>query len=700
MTVKTDEQGDQADNPGSDPIAAAFAAAIVEDGPVDGATVDAVRKLDHMPALDGMRGLFVILGPLTYHFAPYFLPGGMFSLDIFFVLSSFLIVSLALNEWDRTGGFSVGGYASRRVRRLMPALTVCFVLVAFATAFLIDASKISKWTGGTVAAMGWVANWKKIFSQNNYFDGGQYSNPQPFRHVWSFAVEEQFYLFAPFFLILCMRWIGQKWLAILSIGGAIASAIWMSVLFDPNNPASITRVYYGTDTRAFALLLGIALASICHRWGQPKSSWGHWVTQFMGVISTAAFIILMFTQSEKTAWMFEYGGFFLVSMMAVFMTRAVSAQTGWLHWFYKNRFLMWAGRLGFGLYLYHWLVYIVVDSDKSPDKPGLNSFRDLFLAFGLTFLIAWLSYKYIEKPFMKGRWPGWKFAAGMGGALVLTLTLLLYANTVRSPKASAANNPLALQQEGATPIALGEGKECIAPAGSDPTRVLVVGDSVMYQLGLALSDWCADNPGEIMVFNEAHLGCGTTRGGEKLYEEGPGSMGEVCGTWANPVDPRLVPDPSVVSWVSAIDLYRPDVVLGYASPWDSIDRKVPGLGDQWLRPGDPTYDTFLSSEYGEALATLSADNTTVAWLVSPRLNRTSPFNSPDRIDRVNEIVLPMVEGLPRSVILDYQAYLGPTGGEQDKATRADGVHIREDQLQTVANWLAPQLIAAKGTPKK
>jgi len=695
MAVTTDEPGDVSERDGTDPIAAAIATAVVDDGPVDGDAVSTVQRLDHMPALDGMRGLFVILGPMMYHFAPAFIPGGMFSLDFFFVMSSFLIVSLALNEWDRTGRFDAGAYAARRARRLMPALMVCFVVVAFATAFLISAAQISKWTAGTTAGMGWVANWKEIFSHNNYFDADQYSNPQPFRHVWSFAVEEQFYLFAPFFLILCMRWIGRQWLLILSVAGAIGSAIWMSVLFDPNDPSTLARAYYGTDTRASALFLGIAMAAVFSRWGPPRTNWGHWLTQLMGLLSSIVFIYFLFSESEKSAWMFEYGGFFLIAALAVFMTRSVTTKTGWMHWFYTNRFLMWAGRLGFGLYLYHWLVYIVVDSDKSPDKPGLNSVRDMVLGFGLTFLLAWLSYKYIEKPFLKGRWPGWKFAAGMGGAVILTLALLLYANAVRAPKASAANNPLALQQQGATPVALGEGKLCVAPPGSDPTRILVVGDSVMYQIGLALSDWCADHPGEIMVFNEAHLGCGTTRGGQKLYEEGPGSMGEVCATWADPVDPRLVPDASVVSWVSAIDLYRPDVVLGYASPWDSIDRKVPQLGDDWVRPGVPAYDEFLRSEYQQALDILSAHGATVAWLVSPRLDRSSPFNSPDRIDRMNQIVLPMVEALPHDVVIDYQGYLGPTGGTKDKTTRADGVHIRQEKLQTVADWLVPQLIAAK-----
>lgn len=695
MTLTKGDSASMDDDAGTDPIAAAIATAVIDDGPIDGQAVEQVRKLDHMPALDGMRGIFVLAGPLMYHFAPKWIPGGMIALDLFFVFSSYLIVSLALNEWDRTGGFNVRAYAARRARRLMPALIVCFIAVAFATAFLIDPAQISKWTAGTTAGIGWMANWKEIFSHANYFDAGQYSNPQPFRHVWSFAIEEQFYLFAPFFLILCMRWIGRQWLAILSIGGAIASAIWMSIVYKSSDPSTLSRAYYGTDTRAYALLLGIALASICDRWGQPKTRWGIWFTQFFGLISFIGFAIMMFTISENTAWMFDYGGFFLCAVMAVFMTRAGSAKTGWMHWLYTNRFLMWCGRLGFGLYLYHWLVFIVVDSDRSPDKPGFNSARDMILGFGLTFLIAGLSYRYLEKPFLKGRWKGWKFATAVAGGLILTLALLLYANTVRAPRASAADNPLALQEQGVTPIALGEGKECVAPPGSDPTRILVVGDSVMYQLGLALADWCAEHPGKIMVFNEAHLGCGTTRGGEKRYEEGPGPMGDVCATWADPVDPRLVPSAGVVSWVSAIDLYRPDVVLGYASPWDSIDRKVPQLGDEWLRPGDPTYDAFLQSEYREALDILSGHDTTVVWLISAHLDRKSEFNSPDRIDRMNDIVLPMVEGLPRSVVIDYPGFLGPTGGSKDKSIRADGVHIRQDQLPVVADWLAPQLIAAK-----
>lgn len=659
----------------------------VEDVPKPG-------RMRHMPALDGMRGLFVIIGPLAYHFAPYWIPGGILGIDLFFVLSSFLIFSLALHEWDRSGRFDVGSYASRRVRRLFPALILTFIGTAFVAAFILPVAQIPKWTGGITSAMSYVANWKEIFGGTSYFDASQYSNPQPFRHVWSFAIEEQFYLFVPFFLIVCMRWLNKKVMLGICIVGAVASAVWMSVLFDPSNPQTISRAYYGTDTRAFALLLGIAMAIVCHWYGAPRTKWGHWATQLMGLLSTAAFIYLMLTTSEKTAWLFESGGFFLVAILSIFMTRAVSMPTGWLHWIYENRFLRWAGRLGFGLYLYHWLVYIAVDSDRSPDKPGLNNARDMILGFGLTFLIAWLSYKFIERPFIKGRWPGWKLAAGLGAGITIALALLLYANTVRTPTASA-NGGIDVAGAGTTPVALGNGSQCVTPPGSNPVRVLVVGDSVMVQMAQALKDWCAQNPGQIEIFNEAHLGCGTTRGGEKRYEEGPGSMGDVCATWADPVDAGAMTSPDVVSWMTAVDTYRPDVVLSYGSSWDTIDRKVPGVGDgDWMKPGDAPYDAYITSEYSKAVDILTARGASLAWIISPHLNRESPFNAPERTDRINELVLPLVAATPRHEFIDYPGFLGPAGGEQDKAIRDDGVHVRADQLQTVAGWLAPQLIAA------
>lgn len=692
----SDSPADDGKDQGSDPIAVAIADAVVgvssTDGGTDGTATKKPARIAHMPALDGMRGFYVITGPLMYHFAPYLIPGGIIGIDLFFVLSSFLIVTIALNEWDTTGRIDMKAYGSRRVRRLLPALMVTFILTAFATAFLIDASNIPKWTGSIAGGMSWMANWREIFSKSNYFEAGQYTNPVPFRHVWSFAIEEQFYLFAPFFIIICMKWLGKKWIAILSIGGAIASAVWMSIVFDPNDLQTTSRAYYGTDTRAFALLLGIAMAVVCSWWGNPRTRWGRISTQFLGLVSTIGFIYLMFTISEKTAWMFEYGGFFLVAVMSVFMTRAVSTPTGWLHWFYKNKFLQWAGRMGFGLYLYHWLVYIVIDSNKDADKPGLNNARDMILGFGLTFLLSWISYKWIERPFVKGRWKGWKFAFFMATGFAIALSLLLYANVVRNPTGAAAGQKF--NAPGA--VDMGKGSTCTAPEGSDPVRVLVVGDSVMTQLGEGLIDWCAQHPGEILVMNDSYLGCGITRDGEYLYESGTGPIPEHCTKWADPVDPALLYDDVMgpISWTTAVSSFQPDVVFAYASSWDTIDHRIPEGGDTWRRPGDPIFDAYLGEQFAEATSIWTSNGATLAWMTTPYINHDSPYNSHDRTDAINAVSMSIVDRLQNHVIIDYPTFLGPPGSEHDKLIRDDGVHIRGSQLANVVDWLAPQLVTA------
>jgi hypothetical protein len=233
------------------------------------------------------------------------------------------------------------------------------------------------------------------------------------------------------------------------------------------------------------------------------------------------------------------------------------------------------------------------------------------------------------------------------------------------------------------------------PPRVGPIRVLVVGDSVMLQIGEALKQWSDQNPGQIEVMSKAHLGCGTTRGGQKRYASGTGSNGEVCATWAEPVDPATLSDPEVVSWITEVQVFQPDVVLGYASGWDAIDRQVPQLGDAWYKPGDAPYDEFVRSEYAEALAVLSSTGANVVWLSTPCTNHPDdPAADPARTERLNEIVAPLVEALPRHTSVDWRGYLGPCGAPRDLELRADGDHITRERLPEVSEWLAARLIAA------
>ncbi len=262
-----------------------------------------------------------------------------------------------------------------------------------------------------------------------------------------------------------------------------------------------------------------------------------------------------------------------------------------------------------------------------------------------------------------------------------------------SPSGSAATEPV----EATTPTtATPTPPTTAAPTG--PVRVLVVGDSVMLQVSVALKRWAEAHPGQMEVSSEAYLGCGTTRGGQRRYEAGTSPMGDACGTWAEPVDPAVVDEPTVISWVTALEVHRPDVVVSAISGWDSIDRQVPELGDQWVGPRDPAYDEFARREYSQALDLLSSTGAEVAWLTRAYINHPGPYNDPARLDRLAEVILPLVDDLPRSTIIDFAGWLGPAGGERDLQFRPDGEHIAEEQFSTVADWLAPQLVAAAHEP--
>ena len=232
------------------------------------------------------------------------------------------------------------------------------------------------------------------------------------------------------------------------------------------------------------------------------------------------------------------------------------------------------------------------------------------------------------------------------------------------------------------------------PPPPTPITVLVVGDSVMTQIAGALETWSEAHPDELRVVSDAHIGCGTTRYGLKRYEEGTGDNGAICATWADPVYGPTVADPNVISWVTSVQVYQPDVVVGRVSGWDTIDRLVPSIGNRWVRPGDPAYDAYVKSEYGEALDILSSTGADVAWLTSPYTNHPGPYNDPARMDRVTEIVGPLVDALPRHTTIDYRGFLGESGSPRDLEFRPDGDHLAPDRLGDVAAWLAPQLVAA------
>ena len=206
------------------------------------------NRLPYMPGIDALRAI-AVLAVFFYHSTVGWMPGGFLGVDVFFVISGYLITSLLLSEYRRGGHIQVGKFWLRRARRLLPAVGV-FIAVTMVLAAILEPSRIDELRGDALASLLYVANWHFIYSHESYFE--QFQTPSLFRHLWSLSVEEQFYLFWPLVFAAGMSLLGRKRLILGVIAGALGSVALAWVLFHPGADAS--RVYYGTDTHAVGLL--------------------------------------------------------------------------------------------------------------------------------------------------------------------------------------------------------------------------------------------------------------------------------------------------------------------------------------------------------------------------------------------------------------------------------------------------------------
>jgi peptidoglycan/LPS O-acetylase OafA/YrhL len=683
-------------------------------------TAPARPKFKYIPTFDGMRGFWVLMGPLLYHARPQsipggpdIVPGGILSLDLFFVLSSFLIFSIALREWDGTGKIDLAAYAGRRIRRLFPALFLALGFLSIYLAVVNDPELIDRWTGAIVSALTYSANWHEIAADVSYFEA--FGAPSPLKHVWSFAIEEQFYLFAPLFLIVGLRWGGRRGREILlgvSITGALASAWWMSrVHVEGEDPS---RAYYGTDTRAQALFVGIAIALIVHLYGAPRTDRGTKLAAWVAYPATAWHLWAVLTISERDAWLFEDGGFLLVAVVAGLAMFGLSQPAPWspLHRLFASSPFRYSGKISYGLYLYHWPIYLLLTPTRAGDIFGsgpITGWSLLGIHLTITVTVAAISFHLIEQPFVKRQWPFTRrqLAPAMGyfaGAMAIIVILggLLVAHTRRAPELTERVVFLNAGGEevdglGATPAESELNAGDVPAADGGIIRILTVGDSVMDQIGVALTDWALANPeAGIVVFNEAHIGCGTIREGEKRVPgdlEGP--VGDTCSDWADPVDAEVVTEYDIVSWPTILDEFQPDIVITHVSPWDVTDRRIDGLNNgDWTHVGEPVFDAYARAEYGEAIDLLTRDGAALFILNGAAMNREiTPQNDPVRIAALNDLVAAVAAKSSAEVaILDYPAFVGSVGSDQELARRHDGVHLSDSGLEAVIPWLLDDIL--------
>jgi peptidoglycan/LPS O-acetylase OafA/YrhL len=491
----------------------------------------------YLPALDGVRGV-AIAGVFAYHLGYGWASGGYLGVDLFFVLSGFLITSLLVEEWSDTGLINLARFWGHRARRLLPALLAMLIVlsiwVAFANGGLpVDLGQLR---GDALSTVFYVANWHFLFAHQSYFD--RFAVPSPLRHTWSLAIEEQFYLIWPLVILALMavtRRFGpglgsqaagrhpgadpgdglvvppRTWRAAglaLTVGGAIASAAWMAYL--AQSGASLNRLYYGTDTRAFDLLVGASLAMLAAARPQP----GPRARRLLNLASPVAVVVMTVCWARAgfgSRWMFE-GGFLLCAISAGVLLADVRQVTrGAIAKALSFRPLRFVGKISYGLYLWHWPVIV----ELSPQRTGLSGLQLTAVRVGAAFSLSVASYYLIERPFRRGTLATWPaalrvaiapFAMGVTSIAVVAATLPVAAGATPAPRTLVSTAPTKAAIRGIVgkPIALG-----FRPSAEHPLRVLLVGDSVMLSDSPAVGALLASTKAATVV-NHSEWGWGLT----------------------------------------------------------------------------------------------------------------------------------------------------------------------------------------------
>jgi peptidoglycan/LPS O-acetylase OafA/YrhL len=375
--------------------------------PGDGAADGARPRLAHLRPLDGLRGV-AVLAVVVFHFSPDVAPGGFLGVDVFFVLSGFLITSLLVTEHAGTGRIALGHFWVRRARRLFPALLLVLVAVGLYAVVQADPLEIDRYRNDGLATLFYVANWRFISSGQSYIEQFVGTGPSPLRHTWSLAIEEQYYLIWPLVVaglgVWCVRRRARRSAApslrvVIIVGCvvlALASTILMALLFDPGGDPS--RVYYGTDTRAHLLLVGSALgaatAGVLALGARVSQRW----LVVAGGAGALVLTTLFFTVDATDDWLYRGGYLAFGLLVALLILAAGQPGRNPLAGLLGARPLVGLGLISYGVYLWHWPIFVWVDEANT----GLDGVALFALRSVLTLAVSLASYYLVEMPVRRG----------------------------------------------------------------------------------------------------------------------------------------------------------------------------------------------------------------------------------------------------------------------------------------------------------
>ena len=681
-------------------------------------------RLRYHPALDGLRAV-AVLAVIAYHDEPSRLPGGFLGVDAFFVLSGFLITSLLLAEYRRTSSIGLVAFWGRRIRRLLPALLLLLLAVSAYSASHLPAIERTQLRGDALSALVYLTNWRFIASGVSYFT--TVSAPNPLRHLWSLAIEEQFYLVWPFFVLGCLR-LGRgrlRVLAVASLAGAAVSTFLMAARFQA---IDASRSYYGTDTRAHALLVGALLAILlAHR--PVRAAVGRRVVAVGGIVGAASIVAMLFVTSGSSRFYYRGGSLLFAVAVAGVVASVVQAEgRSWLRGALAAGPLVWIGRISYGLYLWHWPVDVFVNSARA----GVSGLSLTLVRVAITFALATASFYVVEMP-IRSRRLGWRLSAALAPTTAALTAVVIVTTTTASAAvptylgggaapiavqplsqtsahvASVASKPplkhgigaqtnieiypcppaSEQEQSEALDAARASGPPPAEPAGG-PLRVLVIGDSLACSVALGLEP--GDAPA-LDVDQIAVIGCGLVS--DELWD-------------AHEPFPKSTQNcHSIVAdrERAALADFRPQVVL-WVSTWERLNlvvhRRVLETGTApWRRELDRRFDAahrLLTAGGAKLLVATIAAPAPAGLLLGERV--TSPKFDWKFAD-LDARLAAFVRRHPTDTrLVDVAKKLCPDGPQCPadvdgvEPRGLDGAHFDPEGSVWLARWMLPQILAA------
>jgi peptidoglycan/LPS O-acetylase OafA/YrhL len=620
-----------------------------------------------------------VLAVIAFHAGVPWSRGGYLGVDVFFVLSGYLITSLLLVEWRRSGSVGVGSFWARRIRRLFPALLLLLLGVAAYAAVFAAPEALRELRRDALATLGYVANWRFIYAGHaGYFDS--FAEPSPLRHLWSLAVEEQFYVVWPVTAVLLLRWRrSPRPLLVVAGAGAMASLVAMALLFHPGSDPS--RAYYGTDARAHTILIGVILAVLLapRSADDPAPGPGSRLLPWAGGASAAAVVWACTSVDGRDPLLYRGGSaMFAIATAAVIASVAIAPQAT-LARVLAAPWLRFVGAISYGLYLWHWPIVLVVTRART----GLTGVPLLAARVGLTFGIAFISWRLMELPVLRGGLRQRRPAALVPVALVASVAVLFVA--------TVPARPLPDRLFGAAPPVAAVPAGFVKPAGP-PARVLILGDSVAFTYAAALE---AGRDYGLAVTTRTVLGCGIARGGPIRERDTVRDPPDECDAWPG-------------RWRALVDDLAPDAVALAAGRWETHDRR---LGGRWTHLGEVAFDTYLSRELDRAIALLGARGARVLLVTAPYFDGRErpdggryPEDDQDRVRRYNQLLRAAAARHPGTTrILDVGRVLSPHDRYARRidgvvARTDDGVHVTAAGRRVLADAVLPELIALIESP--